>query len=796
MIFKLFLICTATTCVFVQGISNTSSTVRNVGEKQFIYNIYDYDTIIHVTISNDTEQIMDFRENSYTYRGFPTRVHIVTNDTVTTEHPVFITTTQQKGVSSWELPLEVATSHSSMLFHEMARTLCPHDAGPNITSVNRPQLQLSTFSPANVSVDVKLRRVTDFYVPLDQVVPVVVTPSTPKYYYFSFDSEPPENDTKREQLLPRFNYTIPKSVILIVESDDDICGLVSIQNNSCPVFDNENDALYQGYHQTMTNKGGITLTQTMFPSGFYVMFIVKQTDDECIGSTDILPTAPTLSTPADRRKEFRFRVIATISYKEYVIGALVTLALIFLVAILVTIVALPAFSCSPQAILIPVTDPNPEEPGPSTSVEAEATPGPSHATDKLIDEDSLSESIPEWPEPLAPLTLAGLSRAKPTAHNRRSDRYFWSSLTVAIVYALPVIQLLFTYQQMVFQTGNQDLCYYNFLCAHPLGALQMSDFNHVLSNIGYVLLGVIFMLQVRVRQRKPQSPGLGIPQHSGLFYSMGLALAMEGLLSACYHLCPNKMNFQFDSSFMYVIAVLVTVKLYQSRHPDVNASAHATFMVLAAIIVIGLFGIMFPSVYFWVFFTILHLMTCFILTVKIYYVGQFKLEWSVPRRSWTAIRNSGAAAFRPRYTARCVLLALANLANWALAAYGLYMHKRDFARHLLAILMGNTILYTWFYLAMKLSKREKVSPPSWVYFIAAHVTWILALRLFLDSKTKWSESPAHSRRHNAVCSALQFYDSHDLWHVASATALYLSFNLLLVIDDPLRNTPRDLIPVF
>jgi hypothetical protein len=45
--------------------------------------------------------------------------------------------------------------------------------------------------------------------------------------------------------------------------------------------------------------------------------------------------------------------------------------------------------------------------------------------------------------------------------------------------------------QVLNQTGNQDLCYYNFLCAHPLGFL--SDFNHVFSNIGYILLGLLFI---------------------------------------------------------------------------------------------------------------------------------------------------------------------------------------------------------------------------------------------------------------------------------------------------------------
>ncbi|CAH2209029.1 jg553, partial [Pararge aegeria aegeria] len=143
-----------------------------------------------------------------------------------------------------------------------------------------------------------------------------------------------------------------------------------------------------------------------------------------------------------------------------------------------------------------------------------------------------------------------------------------------------------TSSDLIYQTGDQDVCYYNFLCAHPLGIL--ADFNHVYSNIGYVILGLVFMAQIRCRRkfRNINNQELGIPEHRGLLYSMGLALVMEGLLSGCYHLCPNKMNFQFDSSFMYVIAVLCMIKLYQSRHADVNASAHTTFMLLALLMAI------------------------------------------------------------------------------------------------------------------------------------------------------------------------------------------------------------------
>lgn len=38
---------------------------------------------------------------------------------------------------------------------------------------------------------------------------------------------------------------------------------------------------------------------------------------------------------------------------------------------------------------------------------------------------------------------------------------------------------------------------------------------------------------------------------------------------------------------MYVMAVLCMVKLYQNRHPDINATAYATFGVLAIAILLG-----------------------------------------------------------------------------------------------------------------------------------------------------------------------------------------------------------------
>lgn len=105
---------------------------------------------------------------------------------------------------------------------------------------------------------------------------------------------------------------------------------------------------------------------------------------------------------------------------------------------------------------------------------------------------------------------------------------------------------------------------------------------------------------------------------------------------------------------MYVIAVLCMVKIYQTRHPDINATAYTTFGILAVAILLGMVGIFEPSVYFWVGFTLLHIIVCFYLTAQIYYMGCCKIDRDIFRRATmyylTQFRTEGPVKmFVPRY---------------------------------------------------------------------------------------------------------------------------------------------------
>lgn len=104
--------------------------------------------------------------------------------------------------------------------------------------------------------------VEDFYIPLNSWTNLTSTPSQPKYYFFSFNQRPTldlhaqkikkkficnrDIDTTEQRTLERYVlqsnlqrdfgwFSRPESVILMIESDDDICAVVSIQNFSVSI---------------------------------------------------------------------------------------------------------------------------------------------------------------------------------------------------------------------------------------------------------------------------------------------------------------------------------------------------------------------------------------------------------------------------------------------------------------------------------------------------------------------------------------------------------------------------------
>ncbi|XP_044759074.1 SID1 transmembrane family member 1-like isoform X2 [Coccinella septempunctata] len=689
-------------------------------------------------------------------------------------HPILVVVNQENQVLSWEVPLTISIgNYADLFFKNTSRTLC-HSSMKKISRLSKTALlehpdhdhfsqqflvSLTTQSDESVDVHIAAEEEKDFHVREDVNYTLSVTASESRYVYYKFDKT-------------------TETVMVQISSSDDVCLAVSVQDSDCPVFDLNENIKYEGKYQSMTRKGALTVTKNEFEDGFFLVFIARPDNYECNIQTRRRVKSgliQVLSEFPNRTSTLSFKIRKTLSRADYVKPILIIIGIIFAFFAFAIILVYLFFLFGSVKDVVNLED-----------------------QEAQIHDELQKRNTTEIKELLetTKLNVKMVSRY-PVKTKKRSFNYLWHVLSVSIFYGIPVVQLVTTYQRMVNKTGNQDLCYYNFFCAHPL--LGFSDFNHIFSNIAYILLGGLFMFVVLHRHNTiPERQGVGIPEHYGIYYAMGVSLIIEGLLSACYHICPSQSNYQFDTSFMYVMAVLCSVKLYQNRHSDINATAYSTFTILGLLIFVAMIGILHSHFLIWLSFYVGYIGLCLYLSFKIYFLsyviqGFKKVEEEIHLTGLTK------KTFTPNKKVRFVLLILANGVNMAMLLLGLCLYSvdaTDFGSFLLLILLGNAILHTIFYTCMKLIHGERLCIEAIVYGILSLAVWTLSALYFFDKSTLWMVTPAESRNWNQECVLLEFFDKHDIWHLLSAPALYFTFMLLLCLDDDLVQTPQESIPVF
>ena len=122
--------------------------------------------------------------------------------------------------------------------------------------------------------------------------------------------------------------------------------------------------------------------------------------------------------------------------------------------------------------------------------------------------------------PQVNLLMSELPEFDETAHVQRPYYLLsWYIVAIIIFYAIPAYQLVATGQQvsstrlqhhhdvigtitppllmqLLTMSGNNDICYYNSLCSHSwrTSRFTLTAFNNLCSNIGYFVLGFLFIL--------------------------------------------------------------------------------------------------------------------------------------------------------------------------------------------------------------------------------------------------------------------------------------------------------------
>uniref|UniRef100_A0A8C5KEM2 SID1 transmembrane family, member 1 n=1 Tax=Jaculus jaculus TaxID=51337 RepID=A0A8C5KEM2_JACJA len=635
----------------------------------------------------------------------------------------------------WQWPVMFWGYQRRYNYQQVSRTLCPSKA----TNETGPLEQLifvdvASMAPLGAHYKLLVTKIKHFQLWTNVAFYFTASPSQPQYFLYKFPKD------------------VDSVIIKVVSEKAYPCSVVSVQNIMCPVYDLDHNVEFNGVYQSMTKKAAITLQKKDFPEEqFFVVFVIKPEDYACGGSF-VIRENENQTWNLQRTKNLKVTIVPSIEDAESECSYL-------LVHRFQRKSIDGSFGSSDgsgnAAVSHPIAATTPEGSNYGAIDESSSSPArqesssnggqPCHSdTDSSVEESDFDtmpdiESDKNIVRTKMFLYLSDLSRKDRRIVSKKYKIYFWQGSEDRERKVL-ILRLIL---QVVNVTGNQDICYYNFLCAHPLGVL--SAFNNILSNVGHVLLGFLFLLIVLRRdllhRRSLEAKDIfameyGIPKHVGLFYAMGIALMMEGVLSACYHVFGKN------------------------------------------------------DVWFWIIFSVIHILASLALSTQIYYMGRFKIDLGLFRRAAMVVYTDCIQqCSRPLYMPP-------SLPPVPSALFGLIYRPRDFASYVLGIFICNLLLYLAFYIIMKLRSAEKVLLAPLLCIVATVVLWAAALYFFFQNLSSWEGSPAESREKNRECVLLDFFDDHDIWHFLSATALFFSFLVLLTLDDDLDVVRRDQIPVF
>ena len=308
----------------------------------------------------------------------------------------------------------------------------------------------------------------------------------------------------------------------------------------------------------------------------------------------------------------------------------------------------------------------------------------------------------------------------------------------------------------------------------------------------------------------------GIPEQYGIFLALGVAIIFEGILSACYHICPVKESLQFDTSFMYIMSVLMFIKIYQFRHPDITPNPHLAFSILVVMLIFEAIGYHVPNGVYTFLFIATYMTILFAIIIHLYFQMNIREAIRATWESVSGIKFLGKEAAakdalrvlktggRGRHTFFLAMIVL----NVIVAAYTSYQmatqHRPIVSKHLLVIFGINTLGYTGYYFFMKCyyvvrfeRACESISWTCWIYIILSKIFVVTSLVFYIWnlSTGNSSISPSESRLLNEECT-LGIYDQHDLWHFSSAFAALFIGMVLLTLEDNNTSTPWKKIPVF
>ena len=312
-------------------------------------------------------------------------------------------------------------------------------------------------------------------------------------------------------------------------------------------------------------------------------------------------------------------------------------------------------------------------------------------------------------------------------------------------------------------------------------------------------------------------------------YAFAWALLFEGLFSLLYHLCPSRYTFQFDSAFMFVIAGLTVLLVYNgmelSECPVYQAEQHPVEELSVGALNFFLYFIV-PLFIFNYLGTLYHSESGLVIALQVLFFIALVFWW-LAMGWWALHKLAHRKGVLPLgtcegdnvemgwnlcyYICGCgiapivlflVIFLLMDLSQvflftcifesvWALCA------KTKLPQKLCALLWRFCTCSCECHCCTcdcieccsrkcRRTRRLEFFQGLYIFFTVATLAAAIGVFQGLQTTDK-TASPEDSRDHNEECGILRFFDWHDLWHFLSSFALLMGAFVIMFISGEPKN---------
>ena len=340
-------------------------------------------------------------------------------------------------------------------------------------------------------------------------------------------------------------------------------------------------------------------------------------------------------------------------------------------------------------------------------------------------------------------------------------------------------QFVFANWHLMIQEGDRDTCYYNDFC-YRVSKYDDIPLNLMISNLTYMIHGLILAFSVMYMEAKLSS---GEEHAFSMGYAFAWALIFEGFFSLVYHLCPSKLTFQFDTGFMFVIAGLIVVLLYNGIEMKEN-SGERGFVDAANFFLYFLV----PLYIFNYFGTLSHSETELVNAPAFF---TFVVIWWIFITFWTGWKLFPDFSCSRSYIKENLCKCICFFVSFVLPFIVCWVSSSNIPQAFLIIcilegaiaIIGNA-LCNW--KKIKWAKCEESACNVCIqvaYIVLMVILWCVAGWIFAKkATTDKTLSPEKSRDYNQECIILNFFDAHDLWHILSSHALLMSAYVVMFMS--------------